>query len=254
MRFYETLANGGLENWARKSLRISKTSNRYRMPRGFREPSPNWKPRGRGGDGWDRRCFFTVPVESEGPSVFDIYKHYNIYKYIDIIYRIQNCSKNNIYIYTGSKIIKPMNILHEIQKNHQKLHETPWNSITIMSESDNEFPIFQFQHHFRCLAELEEELPEILFRCAEHVSHWISNKSRSELWWNSSNPIGILSESHQSVIIMNWMGYHGIIMGYDTLMKFWTSCHNHGYQHKLYQKIPIWDFSKDFSNHEISMR
>eukprot|EP00435_Cladocopium_sp_Y103_P030085 s1524_g7.t1 len=29
----------------------------------------------------------------------------------------------------------------------------------------------------RCLAELEEELPEILFRCADHVSHWISNKS-----------------------------------------------------------------------------
>eukprot|EP00434_Breviolum_minutum_P005575 symbB.v1.2.004917.t1/scaffold263.1/size248082/18 len=29
----------------------------------------------------------------------------------------------------------------------------------------------------RCLAELEEELPEVLYRCAEQVSHWISSKS-----------------------------------------------------------------------------
>lgn len=42
------------------------------------------------------------------------------------------------------------------------------------------FNLIQFWIFFngRCLAELEEELPEVLYRCAEQVSHWISSKSR----------------------------------------------------------------------------
>ena len=90
-----------------------------------------------------------------------------------------------------------------------------------MSESDNEFPIFQFQHHFRCLAELEEELPEILFRCAEHVSHWISNKSRSELW---TRPIP--SECHQNPIrVSSWTGWDNYGISWD--MTLWWNFGHH---------------------------
>ena len=153
----------------------------------------------------------------------------------------------NIYIYTGSKIIKPMNILHEIQKNHQKLHETPWNSITIMrimSESQKRLPhlpSFQ-QQNSRCLAELEEELPEILFRCAEHVSHWISHKSRWDLG-RGTRPIPW--ESDQNPMMKCHHELDGISWDIVTDMTLWWNLdmsdeildiiqHNHGYQHKLY--------------------
>lgn len=67
------------------------------------------------------------------------------------------------------------------------------------------FNLIQFWIFFngRCLAELEEELPEVLYRCAEQVSHWISSKSRRLSGRTVFDIIGIIGHNHPQQVQRN---------------------------------------------------
>ena len=134
---------------------------------------------------------------------------------------------NIIYIYTASKIVakivKPMNILHEIPS------ESCQNPTTNSPSSNFSTTLGAWRNWRRSCRRSSSAA-----RSTSPIGSPTSPGRNSELVQSHRNVIRIPSECHHELDGILWD-----IMGYDTLMKFWTSCHNHGYQHQLYQKIPI---------------